>query len=108
MLDRVGSLEALKDFIGAFGYPMVVTRGRVVVAVNEPWLAILGYRREEVEGHPYLDFVPPEERSRIARRADLRATRPEAVPFTSMTSLALKANGRSTVVHVQPTVIPAS
>src|SRR4051812_49794555 len=104
MLDRVGSLEALKSFICSFQYPMVVTGGRLVVAVSEPWLAILGYRREEVEGRPYFDFMPPEERSRIARRAELRATRPEAVPFTPMTSLALKANGRSTVVHVQPTV----
>ncbi len=108
MLDRLASLDALKEFVGAFQYPIVVTRGRWVVAVNEAWLSVLGYRRDQVEGRPYVDFMPPEEHARITRRAQLRSKQPGNVPFVSMTSLALKADGGSTVVHVQPTAIPTT
>jgi PAS domain S-box-containing protein len=107
MLERLASPEALKELIRDFAYPVVVTRGPMVVAVNEAWLSFMGYGRDQIEGRPYVEFMPPEERARITQRAELRAKNPGSIPFVPMTSLALKADGRSTIVHVAPTAIPA-
>jgi len=106
MLERLRSLEVARDFIEEFGHPMIVTRGPLVLAVNEAWISAFGYSRESVEGRPYLTFFPVEERARMARRAELRAREPGKHPISNLTTLALKADGTSTVVHVQPTVLP--
>jgi PAS domain S-box-containing protein len=105
MLERLRSLGEIRGFIEEFPHPMIVTRGPLVVSANEAWLSAFGYIRERVEGGPYLDFMPVEERTRLARRAALRDGGPSKVPFSRMTTLALKADGTSTVVHVQPTVL---
>jgi PAS domain S-box-containing protein len=108
MLERLGSVEAIKEFVADFAYPIVVTRGPIVVAVNDAWISIIGFPREQVEGQPYFHFMPPEERQRLIQRETLRMKQPDKIPFSQMTSLALKADGRSTIVHVQPTVLPAA
>jgi len=38
-----------------------------LVSVSEAWLAKLGYRREEVLGRPFVDFLTPESRERAIR-----------------------------------------
>lgn len=106
MLDRLGSLDAIREFIGSFSYPIVVTRGRLVEAVNDAWIDVFGFTRDQVEGHPWLDFMPPEERTRLDQRATLREQAPTKMPIASLTSIALKADGHSTLVHVRPSVIP--
>lgn len=108
MLERLGGLDELKQFIATIQHPVVITRGPLIVGVNDAWVAILGYRRDQIEGRPYLDFVPPEERTRLEQRAALHDRTPDKLSFSSMTSLALRADGGSTVLHVQPTVIPSS
>ncbi|NMO20233.1 GAF domain-containing protein [Pyxidicoccus fallax] len=58
----------LRALIEPYGNPMVaVVEGRVS-AVNEAYLALIGLPRERVEGRSVLDFVQPEERSRLAER----------------------------------------
>jgi PAS domain S-box-containing protein len=106
MLARLGSLDEVRGFIDVLACPVVVTRGAQIVAVNDAWLAVIGFPRDEVEGHPYMEFVPPEERARVARGVELRA---EGVrrPMR-LTSLAVKADGTSTIVHVEPTVVPSA
>ena len=106
MLERLASPEALRELIGDFDCPVVVTRGPLVVAVNEAWLSVMGYPRDQIEGRPYVEFMPPEENTRIMRRAQLRSKNPGTIPFVPMTSLALKADGSATIVHVAPTAIP--
>lgn len=107
MLERVGELDAMKQFIAEFKYPIIVTRGATVVAVNDSWLSIFGYEPDAVVGRTYFHFMPPEERTRMMERTALRARAGGTMSFAAMTSLALKADGRATVVHVQPTVVKA-
>ncbi len=106
MLERLRKLEAAREFIEEFEHPMILTRGPMVVAVNEAWISAFGYSRETIEGRHYLGFMPVEERARMARRAELRDRDPGKVAISPMTTLALRADGTSTVVHVQPTVLP--
>jgi len=40
---------------------------------NDSWLALLGYKRKEVEGRPIFDFLPPEDRDQ-ARASHFRRT----------------------------------
>jgi PAS domain S-box-containing protein len=58
----------LRALLEPYDNPMMaVVEGRVS-SVNDAWLAMLGLPREQVEGRPIMDFVQPEERSRLAKR----------------------------------------
>jgi len=58
----------LRVLIEPYGNPVLaVVEGRVS-AVNDAWLALLGLPREQVEGRSLMDFVQPEERSRLSER----------------------------------------
>lgn len=104
MLERLGSLEAVRAFAYDFAHPITVTRGLTIVVANDAWLAVLGYRRDEVEGRSYLEFMPPEAQSRLRHRAEIRSKLGD--PLLPTTSLAVRKDGRSTVVHITPTKIP--
>ncbi|QSQ20171.1 GAF domain-containing protein [Pyxidicoccus parkwayensis] len=61
----------LRALIEPFGNPMVVVVDGRVSAVNAAYLALLGLPREQVEGRSVMDFVQPEERSRLSERYHL-------------------------------------
>ncbi|HZI12805.1 MAG TPA: ATP-binding protein [Myxococcus sp.] len=61
----------LRALIEPYGNPMMAVVGGRVSAVNAAWLTMLGLSREQVEGHPVMNFVQPEERSRLAERYQL-------------------------------------
>lgn len=46
----------------------VVVRDGIVVHANPPAAALAGLARERLVGRPFLDFVAPEERARVAER----------------------------------------
>jgi PAS domain S-box-containing protein len=106
MGERFRSLEDIRSFADCLSCPVLVTRGRLILAANDAYLAVIGYPREKIEGRSYLDFIPPEERARLERRAVLRAQ--GLVPPARLTSLVVKADGTSSIVHVEPTVIPTT
>ncbi|MFP2913391.1 PAS domain-containing protein, partial [Pyxidicoccus sp. 3LFB2] len=58
----------LRVLIEPYGNPVLAVVDGRVSAVNDAWLAMLGLPREQVEGRSLLDFVQPEERSRLAER----------------------------------------
>ncbi|WP_163990550.1 ATP-binding protein [Pyxidicoccus caerfyrddinensis] len=58
----------LRALIEPFGNPMVAVVDGRVSAVNVAYLAMLGFPREQVEGRSVMDFVQPEERSRLSER----------------------------------------
>jgi PAS domain S-box-containing protein len=62
------SEAGLRALIEPYGNPMMAVVGGRVSSVNAAWLTMLGLSREQVEGHPVMNFVQPEERSRLAER----------------------------------------
>ncbi len=72
MRTRRFSAAALQSLIESFENPMFVLRGECMWAVNEGFLAVVELSREQVVGRSVIDFVHPEERSRLARRLSLR------------------------------------
>jgi len=68
---RVFDEQDVRDFVGTLDQPALATRGATVVAVNDLWLRLFGFERDEVVGQPFSNFVAPEERERIVRRAQL-------------------------------------
>jgi two-component system NtrC family sensor kinase len=60
-----------------FGYHEIDTEGRIV-SINKAECEMLGYRREEMLGHPIVDFVAEDQRgaSLAAVREKLRGERP--------------------------------
>ncbi|MFL5318503.1 MAG: ATP-binding protein, partial [Myxococcaceae bacterium] len=66
------SESELRGLIEAFGNPMIIARDGRILAVNEAWLAALGFAREAVEGADYLSFIPPEELHHIAEQTRRR------------------------------------
>ncbi|TSC33530.1 ATP-binding protein [Corallococcus sp. Z5C101001] len=69
MSPKAYSVGALRALVEPFSNPMLVLEGegRVWVA-NDAYARLLGLPLEQVEGHSFLDFVQPEERSRLADR----------------------------------------
>ena len=61
----------MRDIVAAIAQPALVTRGEIVVAVNEPWLRERGFRREDVEGHSLAERLQPAERGRLLERIRL-------------------------------------
>ncbi|HYO64924.1 MAG TPA: GAF domain-containing protein, partial [Archangium sp.] len=59
------SETALRALIESFGNPLYVAKGGRVWAANEAYLEMLGLERAQVEGRFFLDFVRPEDRSRL-------------------------------------------
>lgn len=58
----------LRALIDTFRNPMLaVVDGRVLVA-NDAYVALLGLQRPQVEGRPVMDFIQPEDRSRVVER----------------------------------------
>jgi len=49
------------------GYQSLDENG-CVIDVNQAWLDMLGYRREEVIGRPFIDFLPPGNAARFTER----------------------------------------
>jgi len=72
MSEQPYSQAALRALIETFSHPMVV-----VVSPSQLWLAnaaylrLVGVPREQVEGQSFLNFVNPEERTRIGIRLQL-------------------------------------
>ncbi|MBU8896295.1 histidine kinase [Corallococcus sp. H22C18031201] len=62
------SEQAVRGLIEPFGNPMLVLDAGRVRAANDAYLRLLGLAREQVEGRSFLDFVQPEERSRVGER----------------------------------------
>ncbi|MDY7226901.1 ATP-binding protein [Hyalangium rubrum] len=60
------SLMELRSLIESFDNPMAVLRQHAVWMVNAAYLQLVGLPREQVEGRPAMDFVDPQERSRLA------------------------------------------
>lgn len=58
----------LRALIEPYGNPMVAVVDGRVSAVNAAYLGMLGLPREQVEGRSVMDFVQPEERSRLSER----------------------------------------
>jgi two-component system, NtrC family, sensor histidine kinase HydH len=58
----------LRSLIDTFGNPMVVVRGQALWMANAAYLEMVGLSREQVEGRPAVDFMHPQERSRLAVR----------------------------------------
>jgi diguanylate cyclase (GGDEF)-like protein/PAS domain S-box-containing protein len=59
------SEERLSRFLQATVEGIAFFRDGVVTDVNAPLLALLGRPREDVIGHPALDFVAPEQQARV-------------------------------------------
>ncbi len=62
------SQAALRALIDTFANPMLVVRGRELWLANAAYLRMVGLSREQVEGRPAMDFVSPDERSRVTAR----------------------------------------
>ena len=68
MSTRQYSEASLRAFIEPFHNPVLAVVAGRVFAANDGYLALVGLPRERVEGRPVMDFVQPEERSRLAER----------------------------------------
>ncbi|MFP2903100.1 PAS domain-containing protein, partial [Corallococcus sp. 4LFB] len=75
MSPKVYSERELRALVEPFTQPMLVVEaeGRVQVA-NAAYARLLGLPLEQVEGRSFLDFVQPEERSRMGDRFQRLAT----------------------------------
>ncbi|RKH72873.1 PAS domain-containing protein, partial [Corallococcus aberystwythensis] len=75
MSPKVYSERELRALVDAFTQPVLVleAEGRVLVA-NAGYARLLGLPVEQVEGRSFLDFVQPEERSRMGDRFHRVAT----------------------------------
>ncbi|WP_338870379.1 ATP-binding protein [Myxococcus stipitatus] len=59
---------SLRALLEPFDNPVLAVVDGRVCAANDAYLALLGLPRERVEGRPVMDFVQPEERSRLSER----------------------------------------
>lgn len=73
MKTRSYSEEEIKGLVEAFGHPIIATRNETIVAVNEAYLRELGYAREKLEGRPFVELLPSEERRWLLEWRDLKA-----------------------------------
>ncbi|MFP2931011.1 PAS domain S-box protein, partial [Pyxidicoccus sp. 3LG] len=95
----------LRALIEPFGNPMLaVVEGRVC-SVNEAWLALVGAPRERVEGLPVMDFVQPEERSRLSERYRLLESGAPLDPRTQIYQVPC-ADGTTREVALYATRLP--
>ncbi|WP_342378902.1 ATP-binding protein [Myxococcus stipitatus] len=62
------SEASLRALIEPFDNPVLAVVDGRVSAANDAYLELLGLSRERVEGRPVMDFVQPEERSRLSER----------------------------------------
>ncbi|MDQ3266186.1 MAG: ATP-binding protein [Myxococcota bacterium] len=66
-----GFTEAeVRRFAQSLRHPVWVIRGDLYLAVNDAMVALLGHPREAVEGRPFREDVPAEERSRLFAHHD--------------------------------------
>ena len=90
--DRKRMEEALKESEEKFRVlsesspvPVLVYRGDRILYLNDAAVAISGYPREELFGMGLLDFVHPDSRENVKRRAEARM-QGDATPARSRTS----------------------
>lgn len=72
MSEQPYSQAALRALIESFSHPiLVVTAPHHLWVANAAYFRLVGLPREQVEGQNFLNFVNPEERSRIGARMQL-------------------------------------
>ena len=88
----------VRDIVSSMTPPTIATRGAMVIAVNDSYLAERGYRREELVGKSVVSFIAPEERERLMQRVAL----PDgAVSFDKpMRTIAKTKDGRAFAIRV--------
>ncbi|RKH70703.1 GAF domain-containing protein [Corallococcus interemptor] len=75
MSAKAYSEQELRTLVDAFTQPVLVVDGGGIVSVaNAGYARLLGLPVEQVEGRSFLDFVQPEDRSRMADRFQRVAT----------------------------------
>ncbi|NTX06064.1 MULTISPECIES: ATP-binding protein [unclassified Myxococcus] len=84
MSTRHYSEASLRAFIEPFANPVLAVVDGRVFAANDAYLALLGLPRERVEGRSIMDFVQPEDRSRLVERYRLLES---GVPMEAATQL---------------------
>jgi two-component system sensor histidine kinase HydH len=91
------SQAALSALIETFTHPMVVMRqtGLQLWLANEAYLGLVGLPRRHVEGRPFLDFVNPEERSRMAGRLQMHFDGKNPPPTRAIRRLVPSADGKT-------------
>src|SRR5690242_21714982 len=91
------SQAALSALIETFTHPMVVMRqtGLELWLANEAYLRLVGLPRKHVEGRPFLDFVNPEERSRMAIRLQMHFEGRNPAPNRAIWRLLPSADGKT-------------
>jgi two-component system sensor histidine kinase HydH len=104
MSERAYSEEELREVIELFENPVAVGRGARVLLVNDAFLRQFGYRRDEVEGHPFDQLLAPEERSRAGMQLQLNRLVPRGWSFPV---LGLTKDGRVFREQIQIQTVPA-
>ncbi len=96
----------MRDIVSTIAQPALVTRGEIVVAVNEPWLRARGFRREDVEGHSLAERLRPEERERLLDLIHLPDERTSSA--TPLPTVATNADGTVVPVRAYTSRLPSA
>ena len=96
MTQMPNSRAALSALIETFTHPILVMRqsGFELWLANEAYLRLVGLDRKHVEGRPFLDFVNPEERSRLAVRLQMFFEERNPPPTQAIRRLLPSADGK--------------
>jgi two-component system, NtrC family, sensor histidine kinase HydH len=91
------SQAALSALIETFTHPILVMRqtGFELWLANEAYLGLVGLPRKHVEGRPFLDFVNPEERTRMTVRLQLHFEGKNPPPTRAIRRLVPSADGKT-------------
>jgi PAS domain S-box-containing protein len=100
------TLVQLRELIELLDYPAAVSRGELLLAVNEALLRVLGHPREAMEGRPFMEFLPPEERRR-QMAFSLAGKSGDPVAPTSFT-LGLSASGERLPFEISVSQVPSA
>jgi PAS domain S-box-containing protein len=107
MSGRLWSLADVRALVDALDVPMSATRDGRLAVVNAPFAAALGLPRDALEGRPWVDLVPPEERNRMQAHAARAPAEGDGAMAQTFPILLVGAGGKRVHLLVRTTWLRA-
>lgn len=107
MNPKVYSEAELRELIECFTHPLVLTRFGKLLAVNQAVVNLFGYSKERIEGRPFGDFVPAEDRRRLTDRDAKSREKTGPANTEQLQALAYGPDGKLLNLDVVPNIFPA-
>ncbi|MBS2026334.1 MAG: GAF domain-containing protein [Deltaproteobacteria bacterium] len=101
------TLAEIRAHIELFEWPVIVFREQKLQAVNEAWLELSGYSRDDAEGRDVIEFLAPTDRRRLLDRTVRRGSGRPLAPG-GLSSRLLARDGRELEIFTQTSTFPSA